>query len=38
MHYKDYIADETVSYDFWRKLVIDYRKEKGIKVTKEAGK
>ncbi|OPG98412.1 hypothetical protein B2I21_08665 [Chryseobacterium mucoviscidosis] len=37
-HYKDYIADETGSYEFWRLLVIEYRKEKGIKVTKEAGK
>ncbi|PIH58295.1 peptidoglycan recognition family protein [Paenibacillus sp. LK1] len=30
--YKPYISDSTGSYDFWRKLVIDYRKENGIKV------
>ena len=33
-YYKDYIADETGSYDFWRQLVISYRKEKGIKIKK----
>ncbi|MEN1985244.1 peptidoglycan recognition protein family protein [Paenibacillus hubeiensis] len=31
-YYKDYMADKTGSYDFWRQLVISYRKEKGIKV------
>ncbi|GAS82375.1 peptidoglycan recognition protein family protein [Paenibacillus amylolyticus] len=30
--YKPYIADETGSYDFWRQLVIFYRKENDIKV------
>lgn len=31
-YYKSYIADSTGSYDFWRQLVINYRKENGIKV------
>lgn len=31
--YKPYIADDTGSYDFWRLLVIEFRKEKGIEVT-----
>lgn len=31
-HYRDYTADETGSYEFWRLLVINYRKEEGIKV------
>ncbi|MDK8188763.1 peptidoglycan recognition family protein [Paenibacillus sp. UMB7766-LJ446] len=30
--YKDYIADKTGSYDFWRQLVINYRKENENKV------
>lgn len=34
-YYKPYIADETGSYDFWRQLVIQYRKEKGIKVVSD---
>ncbi|MCG7385121.1 peptidoglycan recognition family protein [Paenibacillus sp. ACRRY] len=31
-YYKPYIADSKGSYDFWRQLVINYRKEAGIKV------
>jgi len=31
-YYKPYIADSKGSYDFWRQLVINYRKENGIKV------
>lgn len=31
-YYKPHISDSTGSYDFWRLLVIDYRKEKGITV------
>ncbi|MGF6356178.1 peptidoglycan L-alanyl-D-glutamate endopeptidase CwlK [Paenibacillus sp. 4624] len=31
-YYKPYIADSKGSYDFWRQLVINYRKELGIKV------
>ncbi|WP_145322994.1 peptidoglycan recognition protein family protein [Paenibacillus xylanexedens] len=30
--YNPYIADNKGSYDFWRQLVINYRKEVGIKV------
>lgn len=33
-YYKDYIRDETGSYDFWRQLEISYRKEKGLKIKK----
>jgi hypothetical protein len=33
-YYKDYISDTTGSYDFWRLLVIEYRKANDIKVTK----
>lgn len=33
-YYKDYISDTTGSYDFWRQLVINYRKDNGIKVSK----
>lgn len=32
-YYQLYIMNETGSYDFWRLLVIMYRKEKGIKVS-----
>ncbi|MGE6576251.1 peptidoglycan recognition protein family protein [Paenibacillus xylanexedens] len=32
-YYKDYLADKTGSYDFWRQLVINYRKENNIKVN-----
>ena len=32
--YKPYISDTTGSYDFWRQLVINYRKENGIKVQR----
>ncbi|MED5017944.1 glycoside hydrolase family 73 protein [Paenibacillus chibensis] len=32
--YKPYIADEKGSYDFWRQLVINYRKENNIVVNK----
>ncbi|WP_136604681.1 glycoside hydrolase family 73 protein [Paenibacillus dokdonensis] len=32
--YKPYIADEKGSYDFWRQLVINYRKENNIIVNK----
>ncbi|WP_339194540.1 peptidoglycan recognition family protein [Paenibacillus sp. FSL P4-0176] len=31
-YYKPFIADSKGSYDFWRQLVINYRKENGIKV------
>lgn len=31
-YYKDYIADKTGSYDFWRQLVISYRKEKNTEI------
>ncbi len=30
--YKDYIVDKTGSYDFWRLLIISYRKDNGIRV------
>lgn len=30
-YYKDYIADEKGSYDFWRQVVIMYRKENNIR-------
>lgn len=30
-YYKPYIADSKGSYDFWRQLVINYRKERGLK-------
>jgi len=33
-YYKDYISDNTGSYDFWRQLVINYRKDNNIKVSK----
>lgn len=33
-YYKDYISDTTGSYDFWRQLVINYRKDNNIKVNK----
>ncbi|WP_306436717.1 N-acetylmuramoyl-L-alanine amidase [Paenibacillus azoreducens] len=33
-YYKPYIKDEKGSYDYWRQLVINYRKEKGIVVNK----
>ncbi|WP_145413285.1 peptidoglycan recognition family protein [Paenibacillus xylanexedens] len=33
-YYKDYIKDAKGSYDFWRMLVIDYRKENKIKASK----
>ncbi|WP_440110407.1 peptidoglycan recognition protein family protein [Paenibacillus sp. QZ-Y1] len=33
-YYKDYISDTTGSYDFWRQLVINYRKDNNIKVSK----
>ena len=33
-YYKPYIADEKGSYVFWWQLVINYRKENGIKVQK----
>ncbi|WP_339304651.1 peptidoglycan recognition family protein [Paenibacillus sp. FSL L8-0435] len=32
-YYKDYISDTTGSYDFWRQLVINYRKDNNIKVN-----
>jgi len=32
-YYKDYTTDTTGSYDFWRQLVISYRKEMGFKVN-----
>lgn len=32
--YKPYIADETGSYDFWRQLVINFRKDNGMTVKK----
>jgi hypothetical protein len=31
-YYKLFITDDKGSYDFWRQLVINYRKEKGITV------
>ncbi|WP_340032468.1 peptidoglycan recognition family protein [Paenibacillus sp. FSL K6-1122] len=31
---KDFISDTKGSYDFWRLLTINYRKENGIKVSK----
>ncbi|MEC0127161.1 hypothetical protein [Paenibacillus pabuli] len=31
-HYKDYISGDIGSYDFWRNLVVSYRKDLGIKV------
>ncbi|WP_339166088.1 peptidoglycan recognition family protein [Paenibacillus sp. FSL R5-0341] len=31
-YYSQYIADKTGSYEFWRQLVIIYRKENGIKI------
>ncbi|WP_240636520.1 N-acetylmuramoyl-L-alanine amidase family protein [Paenibacillus silvae] len=33
-YYKDYISDTKGSYDFWRQLVITYRKDNNIKVSK----
>ncbi|WP_411736108.1 N-acetylmuramoyl-L-alanine amidase [Paenibacillus sp. M2] len=33
-YYKPFIADSKGSYDFWRQLVINYRKENGIQVQK----
>ncbi|PIH56952.1 hypothetical protein [Paenibacillus sp. LK1] len=33
-YYKDYISDTTGSYDFWRQLVINFRKDNNIKVSK----
>ncbi|MBD8839521.1 N-acetylmuramoyl-L-alanine amidase [Paenibacillus sp. CFBP 13594] len=33
-YYKDYISDTKGSYDFWRQLVINYRKDNNIKVSK----
>lgn len=33
-YYKDYISDTKGSYDFWRQLVINYRKDNKIKVSK----
>lgn len=33
-YYKDYIKDAKGSYDFWRMLVIDYRKENKIIASK----
>lgn len=36
-YYKPYISDETGSYDFWRQLVIQYRKETGLKVNQPKG-
>ncbi|WP_322745797.1 glycoside hydrolase family 73 protein [Paenibacillus donghaensis] len=35
--YKPYIADNKGSYDFWRQLVIQYRREKGIRVSNAGG-
>ena len=32
--YKPYVADETGSYDFWRQMVINFRKENGMTVKK----
>ncbi len=29
-YYKDYLSDKTGSYDFWRQLVVSYRKMSGI--------
>ncbi|MNW66363.1 hypothetical protein D3C74_448300 [compost metagenome] len=34
-YYRPYIQDDTGSYDFWRILVIMYRKETGTLVPKE---
>jgi hypothetical protein len=34
-YYHPYIQDDTGSYDFWRILVIMYRKEMGIQVPKK---
>lgn len=31
-YYKPYIADKIGSYDFWRQLVINYRKENGVRL------
>lgn len=33
-YYKDFMSDSTGSYDFWRQLVINYRKDNNIKVSK----
>lgn len=33
--YKPYIAESKGSYDFWRQLVINYRKEVGIKIQSQ---
>ncbi|RPK28774.1 peptidoglycan recognition protein family protein [Paenibacillus xylanexedens] len=33
-YYKDYISDNKGSYDFWRILVTQYRKDNNIKVSK----
>ncbi|MEK4434916.1 MULTISPECIES: M23 family metallopeptidase [Paenibacillus] len=37
-YYRSYILTDTGSYDFWRLLVIMYRKEKGIQVSSDSGK
>ncbi|MGG4127572.1 M23 family metallopeptidase [Paenibacillus illinoisensis] len=37
-YYRSYIMTDTGSYDFWRLLVIMYRKEKGIQVSSDSGK
>lgn len=37
-YYRPYIQTDTGSYDFWRMLVIMYRKEKGIQVSLDSGK
>lgn len=35
-YYRKYMLTETGSYDFWRMLVIMYRKEKGLSVTSQS--
>ncbi|MCG7384874.1 M23 family metallopeptidase [Paenibacillus sp. ACRRY] len=37
-YYRSFIMTDTGSYDFWRLLVIMYRKEKGIQVSSDSGK
>ncbi|NUU80086.1 M23 family metallopeptidase [Paenibacillus xylanilyticus] len=37
-YYRSFITTDTGSYDFWRLLVIMYRKEKGIKVPSDSEK
>ncbi|WP_269055251.1 glycoside hydrolase family 25 protein [Paenibacillus tundrae] len=32
-YYQAFISDKTGSYDFWRQLVLSYRKDKGIRVS-----